>query len=90
VVSEDIDAILFDLDSTLSDRTASILRYAALFYGHFETRLKPTSPAQLATAIEEVDLNGYAPRRQVFDEILAREVNRNHERKKKRLHRQSL
>jgi putative hydrolase of the HAD superfamily len=69
-VSPDIDAILFDLDSTLTDRPASILKYARLFHEHFETRLKRTSPAQLAIAIEELDLNGYAPRHQVFEGML--------------------
>ena len=69
-VPPDIDAILFDLDSTLTDRTASIVNYARLFHEHFETRLKGTTPAELAIAIEELDLKGYAPRQQVFEGIL--------------------
>ena len=69
-MSADIDAILFDLDSTLTDRSASILKYSHLFHEHFESRLTPTSPAEIAAMIEELDLNGYAPRQQVFDGIM--------------------
>jgi putative hydrolase of the HAD superfamily len=65
-----IKAVLFDLDQTLTDRSASISSYAQRFRRDFGWRLSDTSPAAIADAIGVLDALGYAPRRLVFGGLL--------------------
>lgn len=46
-----VEAILFDLDETLTDRLASISRYAALFYRDFGTHLLDVSLGDIESAL---------------------------------------
>ncbi|WP_437981600.1 HAD family hydrolase [Sorangium sp. So ce117] len=58
-------AILFDLDHTLTDRVASIQRYAEQFALDFEVP-SDVAPERLSALIVEADGKGYAPRGSVF------------------------
>lgn len=66
------NAILFDLDCTLTDRTASLTEYAVHFLQHFETQLEPTDEAAILARISEVDQHGYLPRAKCWAHLLAR------------------
>ena len=55
-------AILFDLDETLIDRTRSIAHYAERFQRDFTDRLAPLSASTLAAVIFAADGRGYRPR----------------------------
>jgi len=63
-------AILFDLDETLIDRTRSIVSYAAHFRRDFTDHLAPTAVSTIATAILTADDRGYRPREELFGELL--------------------
>ncbi len=65
-------AILFDLDETLIDRTRSIVNYAECFQRDFTDRLAPTAVSTIATAILTADERGYRPREELFAELLQR------------------
>ena len=55
-------AILFDLDETLTDRTRSICHYAARFRSDFADHLAATAISTIAEAILRADVRGYRPR----------------------------
>ncbi len=60
-------AVLFDLDCTLTDRPATVRRFAAEFV-KFNDRLLADAAA-VAAAITAADGNGYAPRPAVCDAV---------------------
>jgi putative hydrolase of the HAD superfamily len=55
-------AILFDLDDTLTDRTRSIFRYAERFRGDFVDSLAATPVSTIAAAMLRAAVRGYRPR----------------------------
>ncbi len=64
------DALIFDLDETITDRTASLTSYAGLFHRDFSECLEPTSIQQITEVFLALDDRGYRPRDQVFVGIL--------------------
>ena len=54
-------AILFDLDETLTDRTQSIVHYAERFQGDFADYLASTTVSTIAAALLTADVRGYHP-----------------------------
>jgi len=67
-----IDAVLFDLDETLTDRSASISRYAALFHRDFAGHLPDVSAAEVESTFITLDERGYRPREEVYGGIVTR------------------
>jgi putative hydrolase of the HAD superfamily len=65
-------AILFDLDETLIDRTRSIVNYAERFQRDFTDHMAQTTVSTIATAILTADERGYRPREELFEELLQR------------------
>jgi putative hydrolase of the HAD superfamily len=65
-----IDAVLFDLDETLTDRSASIARYAALFHRDFAGYLRGVSVAEVESTFVSLDERGYRPRDEVYAGIV--------------------
>lgn len=63
-------AILFDLDETLIDRTQSIGHYAARFQRDFADILAPLPASTIAAAILTADGRGYQPREALFRALL--------------------
>ena len=59
-------AILFDLDETLTDRTPSIVHYAERFQGDFADHLASTTVSTIAAALLTADVRGYRPREDVL------------------------
>jgi putative hydrolase of the HAD superfamily len=59
-------AVLFDLDDTLTDRGASVVRYAQIFTTDFSQDLLAPGWEAVRTAIVSADERGYAPRENVF------------------------
>lgn len=54
-------AILFDLDNTLTDRHASITKFARQFYRHFRARHQMTRVEDIEPIIHNADGGGYRP-----------------------------
>ncbi len=67
-----VDAVLFDLDETLTDRSASMARYAALFHRDFIGHLRGVSVTEIESVFLALDERGYRPREQVYAGIVAR------------------
>jgi putative hydrolase of the HAD superfamily len=65
-------AILFDLDETLTDRIQSIVHYAERFQGDFADHLASTTVAIIAAALLTADVRGYRPRAEVWRDFLQR------------------
>jgi putative hydrolase of the HAD superfamily len=65
-------AILFDLDETLTERTPSIVHYAERFQGAFADHLASTTVASIATALLTAEVRGYRPRPEVWRDFLQR------------------
>jgi putative hydrolase of the HAD superfamily len=65
-------AMFFDLDETLTDRTHSIGHYAERFHGDFADRLASTTAATIATALLTADVRGYRPRAEVLRDFSRR------------------
>ena len=65
-------AILFDLDETLTDRTPSIVHYATRFHGDFADHLASTKVASIAAALLTANVRGYRPREEVLRDFLQR------------------
>ena len=65
-------AILFDLDETLIDRTQSIARYAACLQRDFTDALRPTTVPTIAAVILEADERGYRPREALYADLAQR------------------
>jgi putative hydrolase of the HAD superfamily len=63
-------AILFDLDETLIDRTQSIVDYETHFQRDFADVIAPLPAATIAAAILTADGRGYQPREVVFQALL--------------------
>lgn len=59
-------AILFDLDETLTDRTASIAHYAERFQCDFTDDLASTAASTIAAALLTADVRGYRPREEIL------------------------
>jgi putative hydrolase of the HAD superfamily len=64
------EAILFDLDETLIDRTRSIAHYAERFQRDFTGCLAPLSASALAAALFAADGRGYRPRAELAAELV--------------------
>ena|GEM_PF-186078 len=60
-----MNAILFDLDDTLTDRARSLRAYAERFAGDFASALRISDPTVLATVFLEADGGGYRPKEEV-------------------------
>ena len=54
-----IDAVLFDLDETITDRSASLAKYAALFHRAFAGFLGPIPVEQIEATFLALDNRGY-------------------------------
>jgi putative hydrolase of the HAD superfamily len=65
-------AILFDLDETLTDRMQSIMYYAARFHSDFANHLASTTAATIAAALLAADVRGYRPCEEVWRAFLQR------------------
>jgi putative hydrolase of the HAD superfamily len=65
-------AILFDLDETLTDRAQSIVHYAERFHGDFADHLASTTVATIAAALLTADVRGHRPRAEVWRDFLHR------------------
>jgi putative hydrolase of the HAD superfamily len=65
-------AILFDLDETLTDRTQSIVHYAKRFQGDFADHLASTTVSTIATALLTADVRGYRPHKEVLRDFSQR------------------
>ena len=63
-------AILFDLDDTLTDRAATIERYAARFLEHFAKSLDSVQIQNLTESIRQADGGGYRPKLEVAAELI--------------------
>ena len=63
-------AVLFDLDDTLIDRSATILRFAARFARDFGDWLAERDPARLHAAIVAADRGGYRSREELAENLL--------------------
>jgi putative hydrolase of the HAD superfamily len=74
IVKEHIvpQAILFDLDETLTDRTQSIVHYAERFQCDFTDHLASTTVSSIATAILTADVRGYRPREEILRDFSQR------------------
>ena len=74
IVKEHIvpQAILFDLDETLTDRTQSIVHYAERFQGDFADHLAPTTVSSIAAAMLTADVRGYRPPEEVWRDVSQR------------------
>ena len=65
-----IDTVLFDLDETMTDRSASLASYASLFHRAFAELLGPISVEQIAATFIALDNRGYRPREEVYAGIV--------------------
>jgi putative hydrolase of the HAD superfamily len=65
-------AILFDLDETLTDRTRSIFHYAERFRGDFADHLASTAGSTIAEAILRADVRGFRPREEIWRDVSQR------------------
>ena len=65
-----IDAVLFDLDETITDRSASLAKYAALFHRAFAGSLNPIPVEQIEATFLALDNRGYRPREEVYAGIV--------------------
>ena len=59
-------AILFDLDETLTDRTQSIVHYAERFQCDFTHHLASTAVSMIAAAMLTGEVRGYHPREEIL------------------------
>jgi putative hydrolase of the HAD superfamily len=57
--SDAVAAVLFDLDGTLTDREATLRRYAGCFVERFGARLKETTLEVVTAELRRVDRDGY-------------------------------
>src|SRR6185436_14386029 len=65
-----IAAVLFDLDETLTDRPASLEKYAEVFYRAFAGSLGPIPVEQIGATFFALDNRGYRPRDDVYAGIV--------------------
>jgi putative hydrolase of the HAD superfamily len=64
-----VQAILFDLDNTLTDRRGSIANYARQFASDFADQLEPIAPDELERIMQLGDGGGYRPKADMFAEL---------------------
>lgn len=64
-----ITTVIFDLDQTLLNRTATFTRFLEQQYGRFKHELATISPADYVSAILQRDNNGYTPKQDVYDQL---------------------
>ena len=57
-----IKAVLFDLDDTLTNRAASLSKYAALFHREFAGLLGTVTGREIEATFVALDAHGYRPR----------------------------
>ena len=67
-----LQAILFDLDETLTDRMASIEHYAERFQCDFTNYLASTAVSTITAALLAADVRGYRPREEVLRDFAQR------------------
>jgi putative hydrolase of the HAD superfamily len=74
IVKEHImpQAMLFDLDETLTDRTQSIVHYAERFQCDFADHLASTAVSTIAAALLAADVRGYRPREEILRDFSRR------------------
>ena len=65
-----INAVLFDLDDTLLDRTSSLRSFLEAQYLRFSDRLGPTSSKQWQDRFLELDQRGHVSKSVVYPQIL--------------------
>ena len=65
-----IEAVLFDLDETMTDRSASLAKYAALFHSAFAKHIGPVDVGDVEAAFVALDMRGYRPREEVYAGIV--------------------
>jgi len=65
-----IDAVLFDLDETLTDRSASMSLYASRFHRDFAGHLGDVSVTAIESTLVALDERGYRPREDVYAGIV--------------------
>jgi putative hydrolase of the HAD superfamily len=65
-------AILFDLDETLTDRTQSIVHYAKRFQCDFTDHLASTTISTIAAALLTADVRGYRPPEEIWRDFSQR------------------
>ena len=65
-----IEAVLFDLDETLTNRRASVAKYAGLFHGAFAEHISPMEVAEIEATFVALDKRGYRPREEVYAGIV--------------------
>jgi putative hydrolase of the HAD superfamily len=66
-----VQAVLFDLDNTLTDRQGSIANYARQFASDFSDQLEPIAPDELERIMQLGDGGGYRPKVDMFAELAA-------------------
>lgn len=64
-------AVIFDLDQTLLDRTATFHRFLEKQYLRFQSGLHGVSSAEFVAAVQAYDDNGYAPKEAVYERVCA-------------------
>lgn len=68
----DIQAVVFDLDGTLLDRRRSFERFVRDQWERFAHCLETADQEQYVQALIELDRDGYAPRKSLFNDAIAR------------------
>jgi putative hydrolase of the HAD superfamily len=65
-----IEAVIFDLDDTLTDRAASIHHFSQQFFRDFQSRLHENTPFDAVHHVIQIgDGGGYRPKEDLFREI---------------------
>ena len=67
-----LKAVIFDLDQTLLDRTATFHRFLEKQYLRFQCDLKTIPLAEYIAAFQRYDDNGYAPKSDVYTQVCAK------------------
>jgi putative hydrolase of the HAD superfamily len=67
----ELAGILFDLDNTLVDRPASLVRYATLFAEEFADQLGEIPQDMLTQVIQQTDGGGYTLKEDMLQELLS-------------------
>lgn len=66
-----LQAIIFDLDQTLLNRTATFHRFLEKQYLRFQTDFYRVSSAEFVAAVQTYDDNEYAPKEAVYERVCA-------------------
>ncbi|MFK7804661.1 MAG: HAD family hydrolase [Anaerolineae bacterium] len=64
-----INAVIFDLDQTLLDRTATFKLFLGNQHARFEQELTSVPTADFISMIMRYDKNGYAPKEEVYAQV---------------------